>query len=85
LWRGRKGGREGKGGPDEKMEGNRNGCRDGGRKGMSLCEILNAQLLSEDRRNIGIVFVLQVMRVVKETTGESTYRDRFVLTKQAYQ
>jgi len=32
-WEGRKGGREGKGEQDEEMEGNRNGCTDGGRKG----------------------------------------------------
>jgi hypothetical protein len=32
-----------KGGLDEKMKGNRNGCRDRGSKGMSICKILNTQ------------------------------------------
>ena len=59
----------GKGEQYEEMEGSRNGCTDGGRKGMSLCEILNTPLLSKNRRNIGLVFVLQAMRVVKETTA----------------
>lgn len=46
---------------------NRNGCRNGGRKGMSFCKILNTPLFYKNHLNIGLVFVWQAIKLVKES------------------